>query len=535
MMKKTLIMITVGMFLAMTVGSVYALEVFTCPTEVLQYNPTKAYNGYTVFAPAKGWTVDLTPYYAYLIDMEGNVVNEWLLTWAPGYYPRLTEDGYMIYVTRDPAALAADTAGILGGPGCSGIEMMDWDGNVVLSIEYFSADHNIHHDLRRIYNKALGEYTYLVVSSERKGPDDALNLGADPATSSTFENGWSVDVVAELNSSGEVIWRWSLTDHCVQNYDPNITADFTDVAGRFNAGPTYGEPEDYPEKLDTNYRSPRRDWIHVNSMDYNDELGHIVWNSVHGQIFVFDHDGTFVANDPEASMANAAGPAGDFLYRWGNPCWYNQGTCPYYPGHNEPANFGNKDIGGSHDIQYIKPAAYTGGPALPGAGNFLIFNNGGDTGVFSEIFEIDPYVEGQYGVYLPEIDAGYANNGQSNQIIWNYRSTMNNSFYSSYISGCQRLPNGNTLICSGATGHLFEVTYDTKEVVWEYINPVSMTGVKNVQTDADGMMSMSVFRALRYGPDFPTLVGKDLTPKGKLTERAGVEALQDKLEALTAQ
>jgi hypothetical protein len=463
--------------------------------------------------------VDNPPYYAYLIDMNGNVVHEWLLEWAPGYYPRLTEDGYMIIVVRDPAALEADTAGILGGPGCSGIQMMDWDGNIVFDLDYYSADHNIHHDLRRIWNKALQEYTYLVVSSERKSPDDALNLGADPSTSSTFENGWSVDVVTELNSSGEVIWRWSLTDHCVQNYDPGITADFTDVAGRFNAGPTYGEPEDYPEKLDTNYRSPRRDWIHVNSMDYNDELGHIVWNSVQGQIFVFDHDGTFVAGDPAGSLALTAGEAGDFLYRWGNPCWYNQGTCPYYPGHGAAANFGNMDINTSHDIQYIEPTAYTGGPALPGAGNLLIFNNGSQTGAFSEIFEINPWDNGQYGVYLPEIEAGYADNGQSNQIVWNFKSVNNGSFYSHYISGCQRLPNGNTLICSGNTGHLFEVTSD-KEVVWEYLNPVASSGVYTTQTDATGG-NFAVFRCLRYGPDFPTLVGKNLISMGPISGDTG--------------
>ena len=40
----------------------------------------------------------------------------------------------------------------------------------------------------------------------------------------------------------------------------------------------------------------------------------------------------------------------------------------------------------------------------------------------------------------------------------------------SNISGSERLPNGNTLICSGASGRLFEVTTGG-EVVWEYINP----------------------------------------------------------------
>jgi hypothetical protein len=120
---------------------------------------------------------------------------------------------------------------------------------------------------------------------------------------------------------------------------------------------------------------------------------------------------------------------------------------------------------------------------------------------------------------------------------------MENSFYSSYISGCQRLPNGNTLICSGATGHFFEVTAD-KEVVWEYINPMKGGGfggpggaptAMKIQTDADAGFTFSVFRALRYAPDHPALAGKDLTPKGKITEVEGYKALQDKLEALTAQ
>ncbi len=38
------------------------------------------------------------------------------------------------------------------------------------------------------------------------------------------------------------------------------------------------------------------------------------------------------------------------------------------------------------------------------------------------------------------------------------------------ISGAQRLPNGNTLICSGINGSLFEVTPD-RATVWKYVNP----------------------------------------------------------------
>jgi Spy/CpxP family protein refolding chaperone len=57
------------------------------------------------------------------------------------------------------------------------------------------------------------------------------------------------------------------------------------------------------------------------------------------------------------------------------------------------------------------------------------------------------------------------------EAVWSYSAPKKSDFYSFFISGAQRLPNGNTLICSGASGTIFEVTPD-KEVVWKYANPV---------------------------------------------------------------
>ena len=51
-----------------------------------------------------------------------------------------------------------------------------------------------------------------------------------------------------------------------------------------------------------------------------------------------------------------------------------------------------------------------------------------------------------------------------------YTAPKKTDFYSSFISGAQRLSNGNTLICSGTNGTIFEVTPD-KEIVWKYVNP----------------------------------------------------------------
>ena len=121
-------------------------------------------------------------------------------------------------------------------------------------------------------------------------------------------------------------------------------------------------------------------------------------------------------------------------------------------------------------------------------GHVLIFDNGGHRrGVsHSRIVEVDP---------------------ATNEIVWEYLGTPNISFYSYNISSAERQPNGNTVICEGAPGRMFEVT-PGKDIVWEYINPFfGRVGVGRAIESVNG-----VFRAHRYGPDHQGLAGKDLDP-----------------------
>ena len=88
---------------------------------------------------------------------------------------------------------------------------------------------------------------------------------------------------------------------------------------------------------------------------------------------------------------------------------------------------------------------------LPGAGNILIFDNGaspwrdlGHAG-HSYVLEVDPTTK---------------------EVVWVYQN--GSRFHAPYTSNCQRLPNGNTLICESAAARVFEVTPES-ETVWEFV------------------------------------------------------------------
>ena len=89
--------------------------------------------------------------------------------------------------------------------------------------------------------------------------------------------------------------------------------------------------------------------------------------------------------------------------------------------------------------------------------------------------------------------------------VWSYRSADPEEFYSFFISGAERLPNGNTLICSGAQGRFFEVTPEGR-IVWEYWNPYG--GEEGAPGNNMGIDPKAVFRVERLAPDHPGLAGR---------------------------
>jgi hypothetical protein len=117
-------------------------------------------------------------------------------------------------------------------------------------------------------------------------------------------------------------------------------------------------------------------------------------------------------------------------------------------------------------------------------GNLLIFDNGAHrqntAWNFSRVIEI---------------------NHQSKEIVCEYVDNPPHNFFSAYISGAQRLPNGNTLITEGAYGRIFEVTSEG-EVVWEFVNPFfSKQNIPGGSAFVACGEQNSVFRAFCYAPE----------------------------------
>jgi hypothetical protein len=462
-------------------------------TELLYWDKTLTYNGYTLFA-AIGHT--------YLIDMQGNAVNIWNI----GNNPRLLLNGNLLDATQDDPN------------NNKGWKEVDWNGNTVWSYFETRKEYLPHHDWVKIYNPKLKEDTFMYIANRTITQAEAINAGANPKNG-PYE-GAQMDTVVEVDLKGNIIWEWRFIDHLVQDIDSTKT-------NYVGAGKTIA---DYPGRLNINLpgRPLRKDWLHCNSMDYNQSLDQIVINSVQGEFYVIDHGNTFLPGDPSGSIELAATSSGDFLYRFGDPARYSQGNPPSILEDWTSSTTGNKQIGGSHDIQWIADG-------LPGAGHFLVFNNGQylfERTPQSYIFEINGFLDTakkDTGKYTNPPEAGYwkltSENDKdthkqvklmSNQIVWTYSSKNNTAFFSHIGSSAQRLPNGNTLICSDTDGHLFEVTSEGT-LVWDYINPVTREyGILSVEQDVLPMTNQ-VFRAYRYGPDYPGLKNKTLASTGPIS------------------
>jgi hypothetical protein len=417
----------------------------------LLVNEPQALQGYTLLAPIMSTK-------AFLLDMQGRVVRSWKSESSTALTNQLLENGHLLRHAKLSQQAFGD------GPGAGGhIQEFGWNGEVVWDFKLANANQLAHHDVCKLPNGNV-----LLIVWEKKSTPEAIAAGRRPET--VGKDGLLPDSIVEVQptgkTTGKIVWEWHVWDHLIQDQDPT-KANYGDVSahpelvdvnfGEGTLASIIAKPEELEKLRAIGYvgsATPgkpapvRVDWLHTNAVAYNPDLDQIMM-SIHefSEIWVIDHSTTTA--EAASHKGGKSGKGGDLLYRWGNPRAYRAGTIK------------DQKLFHQHNAHWIPRG-------LPGEGHVLIFNNGmrRPGGAYSTVDEIVPPVD-QSGHYAHKPGTAYG----PDKPVWSYSAPKRIDFYASFISGANRLPNGNTLICEGPTGTIFEVT-PNKEVVWKYLNPV---------------------------------------------------------------
>ncbi len=413
----------VATLLSFTAATSAAPTVF--PTGTTIYKPAETWNGFTVLS-----TLD-TPAIV-VIDMNGRVVKRWEgFNVSAGGPARLLPGGQIIAPsgTYPPHQEAV------------GLVQRDFDGNVIWSFSHSEQIQDAqgamvwstrqHHDWQR--SDFPGGYY---------SPDVAPAADANTLllTHTTLMQPAIADValeddrLIEISAAGDVLWDWRASEHIDE-------FQFDDAARATIKNAGTGNTRGY-------------DWLHVNSAGY---VGPNPWFDAGDQRFA---PGNVIISSRQASLIAIIARDGSVVWQLG----------PDFSRDEKQQALGQ--IIGQHHAHFIPPG-------LPGAGNVLVFDNGGSSGYGAPSSTAPTGV----GIYARATSRVLEINPVTLERVWSYAAP---NFFSTNISGAQRLPNGTTLITEGAPGRVFEVTAEGA-IVWEYMNAPGESGRK----------SNSVYRAYR--------------------------------------
>ena len=431
---------------------------------LLSYDPDQSQEGYNLIYPHNQEKV-------FLLDNCGELVHVWPgdPDYRPGNTAYILENGNLVKTKRyfvgvnDP---------IWAGGGGAIVEIVDWDDNILWSFEQNDSLRRLHHDICPMPNGNI-----LMVSWELRTYEEVVEAGRD--TSILLDGELWPDYVLEVNpATDEIIWEWHAWDHLIQDHDPEKD--------------NYGEVGDHPELIDINWTNNpdgNADWMHVNAIDYNEELDQIMLSvPTFHEVWIIDHSTT--TEEAAGHTGGLSGKGGDLLYRWGNPQTYRAGSQE------------DQKLFFQHDTHWIDEFVDSSHPHF---GKIAVFNNRFASD-YSAANVIDPaFNEGNWeyslmsGNWLPE---------DYDLTIIHPEPTK---VYSTGLSSVQFLDGGNTLICAGRLGYSVELS-EENEIVWEYKTPIiGGNPVAQGDTIENGNQT---FRMKRYPLDYQGFDGHDLSPIG---------------------
>ena len=375
-------------------------------------------DGYTLFSPLPNQNSSGI-FNTFLIDNNENIINQWSHDCKPVTISYLLPDSSVVIPCTQ------DEVDGLGGNGIAGgrILKLSWDGEILWDDIFVDDNYQPHHDIEPLPNGNI-----LLITYERKTLSDALLLGRESIDDEIWPS-YIIELEQVGIDSSRIVWEWHLWDHTVQDIYPDLS--------------NYGSIHENPGKLNINLGSlgggggASGDWIHLNSIDYNESLDLIAISSRKMNEFYFiDHSTT--TEQASSDTGGNFNVGGDFVYRWGNPQNYNRGT------HLDQI------LVSQHSVNWINES-------FPGGGDIILYNNKTEE-EGSQVLQIDVPVDDFYY----QIDEVHPHEPQYPQWIYG-----DGNFFSPIQSGAYRLENGNTLISIGDRAEFFEID-SSLNVVWNY-------------------------------------------------------------------
>ncbi|MGH9236519.1 MAG: aryl-sulfate sulfotransferase [Vicinamibacterales bacterium] len=422
------------------------------PTGTTIYDPARAWSGFTVLSP-------LQTQAAVVIDMNGKVVKQWDgLNNSAGGPSRVLPNGDVI------AAAGARP----GRQESLELVQRDFAGNVVWRLdrneEIPTSDGKTQQSLRQHHDWQREDFPAGYYSPDftpaRSGSNTLVLTHTDRRVPGIADVLLQDDRIIEVSPKGEIVWQWSAGDHIDElGFDARARESIRGAraggaAGRAGAGRGAPAPADGAGRLGAGRGAGAApaafDWLHLNSATY---LGPNRWFDAGDKRFAPNN---VIVSSREASLLAIIARDGSIVWRLG----------PNFLESDATRAIGQ--IIGQHHAHFIPKG-------LPGAGHLLVFDNGGSSG-YGEPSGIAPRGTGVYAratSRVLEIDP------VTLALVWSY--TAGAQFFSTNISGAQRLPNGNTLITEGAGGRVFEVTSD-RQIVWEFMNAPANTTTRTPAT-----------------------------------------------------
>ncbi|MCX6244400.1 MAG: aryl-sulfate sulfotransferase [Bacteroidetes bacterium] len=360
----------------------------------------QSYDGYTFYFPQNGTK-------AYLIDLSGSTYHQWTFSSQTTYASYLLSGGVVLRTVNHPGN------SFNGGPISGEVQKVDYNGNILWDFVYSTTNYCTHHDICAMPNGNV-----LLIAYERKTPAEVTQAGCSQSIEMWPDK--IVEIQPSGTNGGTVVWEWHAWDHLVQEYDVSKN--------------NYGAVATHPELLNINYITTK-DWMHVNGIDFNEQLNQITFSSHSlNEVYVIDHS-TTTAQAASHAGGNS-GKGGDFLYRWGNPQAYQ---AP-----------GSADFNVVHDAHWVPMSS----PRFPNS--LCGYNNKGGAGNKTCIDIFTPPYNGYNYLYTP--GNAYAPS------TYNWRHTYSGNQQPDN-GNSQQLPNGNTLVCAGMNGFIYEI--DSNQIqVW---------------------------------------------------------------------